>query len=156
MRSKQKKLKDRSCLETYALWLLGQRDMTRRSVRDKVLAYAEDRSDVEPLLDRLEELGYLDDRRFAENYVRSCRESRGYGPVKTRAKLMEKGISGGLIEEFLDPSNPDWVAKAAETRLRKFGEPPKEFDERERQMRFLAAKGYTFDQIKASFKLDLD
>lgn len=151
MRPKAKKLKDRAGLEGYALWMLAQRDMTRHSVKEKLAGYAQDRSDIDPVLDRMEELGYLDDRRFAEVYIRSCRDSRGYGPMKTRFKLKEKGITNDLIDEFLDDKDEAWVIKAREMRERKFGDIPTEYDEKNRQMRFLAGRGYSFDQIKKAF-----
>jgi regulatory protein len=151
MHLKAKKLKDRAGLEGYALWLLAQRDMTRHKVKEKLTGYALDRSDIEIVLDRMEELGYLDDRRYTQSYIRSCRDSRGYGPMKTRAKLKEKGIHENLINEFLDEKNKSWALKARELRERKFGELPTVYDEKNKQMRSLASRGYSFDQIKEAF-----
>ncbi|MBD8614672.1 regulatory protein RecX [Pseudomonas putida] len=152
MRFKAKKLKDRAGLEGYALWMLAQRDMTRYTVKQKLLGYAQDRADAELVLDRMEELGYLDDRRFAEVYIRSCRETRGYGPIKIKGKLKEKGISDSLIQEFLDDKDDCWALKAREMRERRFGDAPTEMDEKNRQIRFLAGRGYSFAQIKQAFK----
>lgn len=152
MRLKAKKLKDRAGLEGYALWMLAQRDMTRHSVKEKLKGYAQESGDIEPVLERMEELGYLDDRRFTEVYVRSCRESRGYGPTKIKMKLKEKGIADYLIKEFLDEKDACWALKAREMRERRFGDAPTEMVEKNRQMRFLAGRGYSYDQISKAFK----
>ncbi|RMT06012.1 Regulatory protein RecX [Pseudomonas amygdali pv. lachrymans] len=151
MRLKAKKLKDRAGLEGYALWMLAQRDMTRHLVKQKLEGYAQDRGDIEPVLERMEVLGYLDDRRFTEVYVRSCRDNRGYGPTKIRMKLKEKGVPNNLIQEFLDEKDECWAQKARELRERRFGEAPVDMVEKNRQMSFLARRGYSFDQIKQSF-----
>lgn len=150
-RFKEKKLKDKSGLESYGLWLLSQREMSRKSVMDKMLGYAENKDDVDLVLDRLEELGYLNDERYAEMYVRSCKTSKGYGPIKTRIKMKEKGIPSNIIDTHLNESDECWGDIARQARERKFGDLPHDRDEKNRQMRFLASRGFSFNQISKAF-----
>jgi regulatory protein len=50
---------------------------------------------------RLEQSGYLDDRRFAERWAESAvRNGRGYGP-RLRLELTRRGISQEIIAEVL-------------------------------------------------------
>lgn len=150
-RKKSKKLKDKDGLMNYGLWLLAQRDMSRHSVKQKFVDYAEDKADIEPILDKLEEYGYLNDERFAEVYSRSCREYKGYGPIKIRFKMKEKGIPDRLISKYVNERDPVWKALAYDARARKFNELPADFDEKSRQTRFLASRGFSFDHISSAF-----
>ena len=148
---KTKKLKDRAGLEQYGLWLLSQRDMSRNGVKQKFMDYAEDKGDIEGVLDKLEEYDYLNDERYAANYARSCKESRGYGPMKIKFKLKEKGLSDKLIARNVDDRDPEWYELAYKARERRFGEPPENFEDKNKQMQFLVRRGFSFDHAKSAF-----
>ncbi|MEG0869281.1 MAG: regulatory protein RecX [Hafnia sp.] len=154
MKKKQKSLRDKAGLESYGLWLLSQRDMSRHSVRQKFVLVAQDAGDIDPVLDKLEEYDYLNDQRFAEVYTRICRESRGYGPIKTKLKLKEKGIDDKLISRFVKEKDTTWHQLAYEARERKFGSQPLDYDDRNKQTRFLISRGFTFDHVKSAFSTE--
>lgn len=52
------------------------------------------------VIDDLIEKKYLSDERFTEVYIRS-RRIRGFGPVKIKAELKDKGVSNNLIQDYL-------------------------------------------------------
>jgi regulatory protein len=151
-RMKKQQVKDETQLFQYGIRLLGMREWSRHGMEQKMKAYSDVKSDIENALFKMEEYGYLDDRRFTEIYVRSCKESRGYGPVKIRYKLKEKGIAETLIAEYVDPHSHEWHLKAFEARQRKFEELPDSAEEKGKQMNFLVRRGFSFDQIKSAFK----
>ncbi|MBO4491252.1 MAG: regulatory protein RecX [Lentisphaeria bacterium] len=138
----------RSALETAAA-LLAARACTKKELRDKlkkkgVYTYPE----IAHAISELERMGYLSDRRYAEDAVGILR-SRGFGPLRIRAKLLSKGIERDLLEELMSaPGAPgeeeDDLARALsllERNGRRFekDEPPKR---KQRALRFLAGKGF--------------
>lgn len=103
---------------------------------------------VAPVLDDLESRGLLSDQRFAENYIRH-RFNRGFGPVRIRRELQEKGVAESLTAEALARAEIDWYAHAHQVWRKKFGQSaPKEYKERARQARFLQYRGFGHDHIQ--------
>ena len=106
------------------------------------------------MVDELQRAGLVSDERFSEMLVR-VRRSRGFGPLRIKNELREKGVAGELIDLRLDMSSPEWVAVARQVRQKKFGaRTPKTFSEKARQMRFLQYRGFTHDQIQRTFGSD--
>lgn len=104
-------------------------------------------ADVEPVLNWLTELNFLNDHRFVEAYIRYG-IGRGHGLMRIRQDLQRKGIEKTLLADALDSLETDWFELAADLRQRRFGaSPPKsEQKERARQMRFLQYRGFSLDQ----------
>ena len=91
---------------------------------------------------------YLSDERLAEVVVRS-RQRRGYGPMRIRKELQQKGLADEAIERWSDVGSRDWLAEAERVRQKRFGgHPPSSFAERARQARFLQQRGFTYEQIQ--------
>jgi regulatory protein len=71
------------------------------------------------VLVELEEQGLLDDERFARMWADSRRDARGFGEVRIRHELREKGIPRDVIERVVGQTDPDEDARAEEVaRLR--------------------------------------
>jgi regulatory protein len=93
------------------------------------------------------------DRRFIESFVQS-RINKGKGPVRIRLELEERRLEVGLIDEILSASNADWLSMARQIREKKFGpEPPANFTEKARQMRFLKYRGFESGHIQAAMRI---
>lgn len=98
--------------------------------------------------------GLVSDERFTEMLVQ-VRRTRGFGPLRIKQELQEKGVAGELIDQWLDMSGPKWTNDIRWVRQKKFGAKlPKNFAERARQMRFLQYRGFTHDQIQHAFGRD--
>jgi regulatory protein len=94
--------------------------------------------------------GLQDDARFAANFARS-KMGRGTGPLRIRQVLVEKGLPERIVDAALADLDADWEEEARRVRLKKFGaEPPADFKEKARQMRFLQYRGFDHDQIRAA------
>ncbi|MFC6635187.1 regulatory protein RecX [Microbulbifer taiwanensis] len=135
-----------------ALELLTRREHSRLELRQK-LADKFPGADFDTLFERLQELNYQSDRRFAEVFVRS-RVQRGQGPLRIRRELQQRGIGSDLIAAALEQAQADWFALAAEQLQRKFRSPvssalPREqqIKERARRSRYLAYRGFPVDAI---------
>lgn len=99
------------------------------------------------MLDALEAERLLSDERYTEAYVHS-RESRGFGPLRIRAELRERGVDAALVERYLDQDRERVEARAREEHRKKYGSrSPENHSERARQARFLQGRGFPGDVI---------
>lgn len=98
---------------------------------------------IEEALNQLINAGWLNESRFVEAYIRS-RAARGFGPVRIRQELLQRGIIDELIEEILyQLPDIDWQVLAEQVRIKKFGEDnPKLYSERMKQLKFLYYRGF--------------
>ncbi len=131
-----------------ALNLLARREHSRLELARKLRQRGMAGADLEQVLNELAAARLLSDTRFAEEYARS-RAGRGYGPVRIRAELRERGIDDAGIQAALAELGEDWCRQAREARQRRFGaEPPADLKERARQSRFLQQRGFSPEQIR--------
>lgn len=83
----------------YALRLLGSRARSTGELRERLLRRAECAGDVEPILLRLKERGYLDDRRFAESYSAARLENQGLGKARVLSDLRRRRVAPATAAE---------------------------------------------------------
>jgi regulatory protein len=71
---------------------------------------------VSNVIERLKELNYLDDTRFAADYTRLRKENQKLGPRRVRQDLAVKGVAKELISDAVSSiyDNVDEVALARE------------------------------------------
>ena len=148
MKRSRAKTASRPDARSAALRLLARRDYSRLELAHKLGGKSYPEEQVATALDQMEELGYLSEQRFAEMLVRS-RISGGFGPVKIRFELREKGVPEQLAEQAILEAGPDWLALARAVRNRHFGDfAPADLRERARQCRYLQSRGFTTDQVR--------
>ena len=127
---------------------LARREYSRCELRQKLLLKGVEQSVVDALLDEFAQLGYQSDDRFVQSYV-SMRCARGFGPLRIRQELRERGVADELISAAIGAV--DWPPLARIARQKKFGlELPETVKERAQQMRFLQYRGFMTEQIKAA------
>jgi len=131
-----------------AIALLARREYCRVELLKKLKAYSAE-VEIEPILMRLEESGYLSDRRFTESFIR-MRVAQGHGQIRIRFDLKSKGVQSDLVQEVLEEQENDWYQLANELYARKYSASSKELDykERSRRMRFMSQRGFNIDEIK--------
>ncbi|KJH83015.1 recombination regulator RecX [Pseudomonas sp. KSR10] len=130
-----------------AMDLLARREHGRIELSRKLRSRGAPVELIEPALDRLAEEGLLSEARYLESFVR-MRANAGYGPLRIREELSQRGLSREDIEQALRDSGFDWSAQLQDVWRRKFaGELPSDQRERARQGRFLSYRGYPLDLI---------
>lgn len=102
------------------------------------------------MLGSLESEGLLQDRRFAESYVES-RRTRGFGPVKIRLELQQRGVDAELIDACCATGDPAWRESVLSVWRKRFAcTPPRNYHEWARQARYLQQRGFDTAQIHAA------
>ena len=119
---------------------------------DESVGYEQLERVIDDVLEQLVQDRLLDDRRFAESFVRS-RISRGNGPVKIRHELLERGVATELIDDYLDESFDFWQETIEAVRSKRFGvHYPEDYKEQTRQSRFLYQRGFSAELIRRLFR----
>jgi regulatory protein len=135
-------------LELAALRLLANREHSRHELRRKLKSRATQSAQLEQLLDALAEQGAQNDRRYTQEFIAS-RRRRGFGPVRIRTELTERGVSAALIDDCLEPDDAFWDQVLLETAISKFGgKPPEGFREWAKRARFLEYRGFAPAHIR--------
>lgn len=129
-----------------AMDLLARREHGRMELSRKLRSRGAPTDLIEPALERLADEGLLSEARYLESFVR-MRANAGYGPLRIREELTQRGLPREDVEQALRDSGFDWGEQLRDVWLRKFGELPGDQRERARQGRFLSYRGYPLDLI---------
>lgn len=129
---------------------LGMREHSVGELQKKLEQKFERKDAVVEVIDWLLDLGYLNDQRFAEIFVRSS-ITKGRGPVRIKQELQQKSVATTVIAEAIELADVDWQQLSAEVLSRRFSEQPSDQKERAKQMRFLQSRGFTPDCIYPLF-----
>lgn len=105
---------------------------------------------IDSVIQQLQDQKLLDDQRFCEIFIR-YRVNKGDGPLKIRQALQQKGVDSALIAAQLAQDETDWEAHIRQVWQKKFKAPVNQ-KERQKQQRFLAQRGFEFEQIHHLFQ----
>jgi regulatory protein len=138
-------------LKQKAMDLLARREHSRYELSQKLRDRDFAPDDIQAVLDQLEQSNLLSDARFAESYI-MMRSQRGYGQLRIKQELVERGVSENIIEAMLHEGAWEWASLLTRVHQKKFKHPPDDVEERNKQSQFLYYRGFTPDQIKHFFK----
>lgn len=131
-----------------ALNMLAQREHTKLELQHKLTAKGYDASEVLKVINDLKRQGLQSDQRFTESYI-TMRRKRGFGPIRIKMELSERGVAQELVDHFINDYEATWPELAEKTRRKKFGTKiPNNLQERAKQMRYLYYKGFDPDLIR--------
>lgn len=132
-----------------AMHLLEDMDRTETELRDKLRRGEYPDDVVEKAIDYVSSFGYIDDVRYAENYILGRKDLKSRREI--RAVLAKKGISGEDIEQaFSACYSEDSEAEAVRRILRKRKFSPESADRAQMQKMYgyLARKGFRYEVIR--------
>ena len=133
-----------------AMDYLARREYGRRELAQKLVAAGFASTTAIEAVDRLNEEGLQDDRRFVESFLQS-RINQGKGPARIRQELGERSVDAAMVDDVFDSVTEDWFELAEQVRIKKFGSAlPTDFEEKARQMRFLQYRGFETAHIQAA------
>jgi regulatory protein len=85
-------------LWAYALKALASRAHSAGELREKLRRRAERAGDVDDILDRLKQDGYLDDRRFAESFASARLTNDQFGRSRVLQDLRQRRVAPALAD----------------------------------------------------------
>lgn len=89
-------------LEAYAAKLLHARALSASELRDRLRRRAANPADVDPIIAKFRQYGFLDDRKFAESFAASRLETRGVGKARVLRDLLDRRVAGSLARKTVD------------------------------------------------------
>jgi regulatory protein len=140
-----------------ALRLLDVRERSRRELAGRLREKGFPPEEIEPELERLVEVGLLDDRRFACLRARAL-VRRGQGPRRIESDLRARGVSrediAAALVSALEGAQPAERMRALV--VKRFGEgclgPSADPKVRGRAQRYLLQRGFPPDQVLPLFE----
>ena len=131
-----------------AMNLLARREHSVRELRDKLKRRFPDDEKIDAQIARLIEERLQCDVRFAQSYARQ-RISRGYGPLRLREELRERGVSDTDVAAAMDELQIEWCAVATDVLYKKFGALAAiDLKEKARRARFMQYRGFTVEHYR--------
>jgi regulatory protein len=151
--------KQRNVVYARAVRILAGREHSTQELTRKLVTKGFPESTVGDVIQALQEQGLQSDLRFVEAFVRS-RINKGYGPIRIRRDLYQRGVEDDLIEAELTCSAERWIDLAHSVLNKRFADTypdarpdarpdsrPKDRDVWNTQARFLARRGFPADLI---------
>ena len=129
---------------------LSRRDHSVRELREKLLRTVDEVS-AEKAIERFEELGYLDDEKFARNYAEHLFKNKNYSNNHVKQELYKKGISRDIVAEIIEDSEIDSVESIITIINKKYYSKLNAENGKEKVVAALMRKGFSYGDIKAAF-----
>jgi len=137
-------------LRARALNALTRREHSRQELRAKLQPFAENPDELDTLLDELEKRGWLSEARFVDQLTTTRR--RKFGAARIVHELRDKGVSEDAISAAHAQLKAGEIEAARAVWKKKFGKLPRSLQERGKQARFLAGRGFSAEVVHAVLK----
>jgi regulatory protein len=136
---------------------IAYRPRTEREIRVRLSDLTVPEAVADRVTERLRELAFLDDARFATQFAASRARSRGYGPRRIETDLRRKGIDAQTAREAVAEACPiesqdELLTPQVEKARHRYRNEP---DERKRQhkiMAFLARRGFDASAVREALR----
>ncbi len=130
-----------------ALYLIEYRPRSRKEIEDKLIPlYGEDAA--EQALERLEELGLIDDESFARRYAEQLFENKHFSSSRVYYELLKKGIDKTIIDDIIEETEPDPCDQINAVISKKYARCLDDEKGRQRAINGLRAMGFSWSDIK--------
>lgn len=146
-----------------ALDLLSMRDYSRRELSDKLVTKAWEKKEqkdmdlgslkqqASDICDRLEELGLLNEERFARSYVDELLRRKHLSKSGLKTALIQKGVQRDIIETVLEEVEVDPVEQVRDLLATKFkNRDLSDEKQKTRTVNALLRLGYRYGEINAA------
>ncbi|MCQ9328691.1 recombination regulator RecX [Pelistega suis] len=129
-----------------AVALLSRREHSEQELRRKLAKYTDDVQQIDTVIARLQKENWQSDERFAENFV-LFRQER-WGNQKILQALRQHHLPIETVATLKENLRETEFSRAQEVWERKFhGQYPTTPQEKAKQMRFLASRGFSADIV---------
>lgn len=131
--------------------LLAGREHSQFELRSKLVQKGFDAALCERVILQFMEKNLQSDRRYAESLIRSA-HNKGKGPAFIKQTLQQHDIELADLDELMYQQEWDWFSLAIKVREKRFGSAlPEDWNETQKQKRFLQYRGFLSSHIKEAF-----
>lgn len=141
----------------YVFNLLSYRDRTYFELENRLSKKGYDQDIIEKVLNRLKELGYIDDYKFAVKWVKDRLKNKPRGKILIKKELIKKGINKDIIDKVTNKIIDNNIeikqgSKLAVKWLSSHCQKDNSFKYKLRLKRYLNNKGYSLNIINEIIK----
>lgn len=125
-----------------AIDLISRRLRSEKEIRDYARRKSWTADNTERVIERLKARGYLNDKVFAESFVRARQNAGKYSRRRIELDLRRKGIADSIVKEVLhdEVSDTDALRKLITKRVKRYDDPTK-------LKAYLLRAGFNYDDI---------
>ncbi len=145
-------MKKPQSIRNAAMDLLARREHSASELLQKLKQRDHNHDDILTVIEELQADNLQSDARFAESFINQ-RVNAGFGPVKIRHEMRQKGVAEELVESCLDDFESGWHERMVAQRTRKYGaEIPVDYTLKMKQARFLQNRGFSPESVMRLFR----
>ncbi|TMP45023.1 peptidase [Pseudoalteromonas citrea] len=140
--------KSKQKLKNYVLWLLARQEYSKKELTTKLKAKEASESYIEALLSWCERLGYIDEERYCESFLRR-QINKGLGQRRVLAEAMNKGVDRAQLVQLIETLEVDWfqLAQAAYEKKYAITPPNLDYKEKAKRVRYMMYRGFGYEEI---------
>jgi regulatory protein len=149
-----------------ALHLLAGRALTASEMRTKLTRKAANAEDVEGVIAKLKELGFLNDTRFAEGFAEARRDSGSFGKMRVLRDLRQRRVAGSVAQKAVQEAFGEvdetvtveqWLErKYRNVRLSEYLQDPKHLASAYRKLRYAGFSSSTSIRVLKRYASEAD
>ncbi len=130
-----------------AVRLLARREHSAYEITQKLAMREFEPDEIAQTVAELKQGGWLSDERFAEAYIR-LRRMKGFGPIRIKVELQERGVDAGIVEQRLNRNSDEWFKTLQQQYEKKYrNKAMTDYAEKTKRIRFLQYRGFDLDVI---------
>jgi regulatory protein len=134
-----------------AVDLISRRSRSEKEIRDYAWRKQWSKENVEKVVKRLYERGYLNDEKFAVSFLRSRANLKNYSKRRLDLELMKKGIAKDIREKLLAENES---IDELQTLKNLIAKKRHRYETDQKLIAYLARQGFSFHDIKVAISED--
>lgn len=131
--------------------LLSRRDHSVKELRTKLLRTVDEKN-ADRAIDRMLELGYLDDRKYAEELLEYLVNNKNMSRSFIKQEMYKRGVPGDIVSELMSETEIDNVSSVKELLLTKYKNKLRAEGGREKVIASLMRKGFSYSDIRSALE----
>ncbi len=136
----------------YSLRFCGYRERSKKEIFIKLISKNYEKGLIQKVINRLEDLGAIDNLRFAKAFARGKNRSNRWGKIKIRQHLFHKGLNEIEINEGIDSIDESDYYKILKKNIEIYSNKHNNPD-KHKLISHLLSKGFSSEEIAKSIKL---
>lgn len=129
---------------------LARRPRSRWEMQDYLRRKDATEEQIDEVIGRLDTYGYLDDKAFAESWVRSRRALKPTSQKKLQFELKKKRVPSKIIDEVLDEDATNEIEQLKQLIVKKRRQT--RYQEKQKLMAYCARQGFHYSDIKQALE----
>lgn len=130
--------------------LLSRRDHSVKELKTKLLRTVDEKN-ADKAIEKMLELGYLDDEKYARNLVKYLAQTRNMSKNHIKQEMFKRGIPNEIIIMVMEDYEFDNVSCVVDLILTKYRNKLNNEDGNKKVIASLMRKGFSYSDIKNAF-----